>query len=184
MDQTISAGAANFFIEANTGAATGSFHGFQNLSDENLKTNLRPVRRPAHEGGIRRIELVKKAGRRFRLSLRAYVSRMFRERFPSQTWTSIAVLYNPSMPLHRDILNMIGHANHAITLGNFMEGRVWIEDENGQATALLETKSGQKLLRGTWVDMHDKAVSFNARKYHMLEKHRGNMWALGVVGQA
>ena len=41
-------------------------------------------------------------------------------------------------------------------LGNFMEGRVWIEDENGQATALLETKSGQKLLRGTWVDMHDK----------------------------
>ena len=27
-----------------------------------------------------------------------------RERFPSKTWTSIAVLYNPSMPLHRDIL--------------------------------------------------------------------------------
>ena len=108
------------------------------------------------------------------------VNHFLRERFPSQTWTSIAVLYNPSMPLHRDILNMIGHANHAITLGNFMEGRVWIEDDNGQATALLETKSGQKLLRGTWVDMHDKAVSFNARKYHMLEKHRGNMWALAA----
>ena len=108
------------------------------------------------------------------------VNRFLRERFPNQTWTSIAVLYNPSMPLHRDILNMIGHVNHAITLGNFMEGRVWIEDENGQATALLETKSGQKLLRGTWVDMHDKAVSFNARKYHMLEKHRGNMWALAA----
>ena len=103
------------------------------------------------------------------------------ERLPNQTWTSIAVLYNPSMLLHRDILNMIGHANHAITLGNFMEGRVWIEDENGQATALLETKSGQKLLRGTWVDMHDKPVSFNARKYHMLEKHRGNMWALAAI---
>ena len=43
------------------GAATGSFCGFQNLSDENLKTNLNPVRRPAHEGGVqRRIELVKK----------------------------------------------------------------------------------------------------------------------------
>ena len=97
------------------------------------------------------------------------VNHFLRERFPSQTWTSIAVLYNPSMPLHRDILNMIGHANHAITLGNCMEGRVWIEDENGQATALLETKSGQKLLCGTWVDMHDKAVSFNARKKHMLE---------------
>ena len=77
------------------------------------------------------------------------VNHFLRERFPTQTWTSIAVLYNPSMPLHRDILNMIGHANHAITLGNFMEGRVWIEDENGQATALLETK---KALRSCYAE--------------------------------
>ena len=68
------------------------------------------------------------------------VNHFLRERFPSKTWTSIAVLYNPSMPLHRDILNMIGHANHAVALGNFLEGRVWIEDENGQATTVLETK--------------------------------------------
>ena len=99
------------------------------------------------------------------------VNHFLRERFPSKTWTSIAVLYNPSMPLHRDILNMIGHANHAVALGNFLEGRVWIEDENGQATTVLETKNGQKLLHGTWIDMHDAPVTFNARKYHMLEKH-------------
>ena len=72
------------------------------------------------------------------------VNHFLKERFPAQTWTSIAVLYNPSMSLHRDILKMKGHANHAITLGNFMEGRVRVEDENGQATALLETKNGQK----------------------------------------
>ena len=108
------------------------------------------------------------------------VNHFLRERFPSKTWTSIAVLYNPSMPLHRNILNMIGHANHAVALGNFLEGRVWIEDENGQATTVLETKNGQKLLHGTWIDMHDAPVTFNARKYHMLEKHRGNMWALAA----
>ena len=108
------------------------------------------------------------------------VNHFLRERFPSKTWTSIAVLYNPSMPLHRDILNMIGHANHAVALGNFLEGRVWIEDENGQATTVLETKNGQRLLHGTWIDMHDAPVTFNARKYHMLEKHRGNMWALAA----
>ena len=108
------------------------------------------------------------------------VNHFLRERFPSKTWTSIAVLYNPSMPLHRDILNMIGHANHAVALGNFLEGRVWIEDENGQATTMLETKNGQKLLHGTWIDMHDAPVTFNARKYHMLEKHRGNMWAFAA----
>ena len=108
------------------------------------------------------------------------VNHFLKERFPAKTWTSIAVLYNPSMPLHRDILNMIGHANHAIALGNFLEGRVWIEDENGQATTALETKNGQKPLRGTWIDMHDTPVSFNAQKYHMVENGRGNMSALAA----
>ena len=75
---------------------------------------------------------------------------------------------------------MIGHANHAVAEENFLEGRVWIEDENGQATTVLETKNGQKLLHGTWIDMHDAPVTFNARKYHMLENHRGNMWALAA----
>ena len=97
------------------------------------------------------------------------VNHFLRERFPSKTWTSIAVLYNPSMPLHRVLLNMIGHANHAVALGNFLEGRVWIEDENGQATTVLETKNGQKLLHGTWIDMHDAPVTFNARKYRSVQ---------------
>ena len=80
-------------------------------------------------------------------------SARWKHRGRTRAWTSITVLYNPSMPLHRDILNMIGHANHAVALGNFLEGRVWIEDENGQATTVLETKNGQKLLRGTWLSL-------------------------------
>ena len=67
--------------------------------------------------------------------------------------------------------------------GKFHGGRVWIEDENGQATALLETKSGPKP-RGTWVDMHDKPVSFNARKYHMLEKLAETCGSCRVASQA
>ena len=55
------------------------------------------------------------------------------------------------------VLNMIGHANHAVALGNFLEGRVWIEDENGQATTVLETKNGQK----SWnVDRHAYCSSY------------------------
>ena len=49
-----------------------------------------------------------------------------------------------------------------------------------QATTVLETKNGQKLLHGTWIDMHDAPVTFNARKYYMLVEHRGNMWALAA----
>ena len=51
LDQTIalntSSGPANLLIEANTGGGSDGevicFYGFQNLSDESLKTNLRPV---------------------------------------------------------------------------------------------------------------------------------------------
>ena len=31
---------------------------------------------------------------------------------------------------------------------------------------------------GGW--MHDKPVSFNARRYHMVEPHQGSMWALAA----
>ena len=37
---------------------------------------------------------------------------------------------------HRDIPNMIGHANHAVVLRNFLEGRVWIEDSYVQCSGI------------------------------------------------
>ena len=59
------------------------------------------------------------------------VNRFMRHRFPHGTWTSIAVLLNPRIGLHRDMQNMVGKLNHAITLGTFNGGRVWIEDDEG-----------------------------------------------------
>ena len=102
-----------------------------------------------------------------------------REPFPNQTWTSIAALYNPSMPLHRDMLNVLEHANHAITLGiswKVESGSKMKTD--GQATALLKTKAVRSYNVERGLTCMDKTVSFNAWKYDMLEKHRGNMWAL------
>ena len=57
------------------------------------------------------------------------VNRFMRHCFPHGTWTSIAVLLNPRIGLHRDMQNMVGKLNHAITLGTFNGGRVWIEDQ-------------------------------------------------------
>ena len=80
----------------------------------------------------------------------AAVNGFLRRRFPSGAWTSIAVLLNPRMGLRRDIQNMPGHLNHALALGDYAGGWVWIEDDEGR-----------------WLDMHDKPVSFN-------------MWALAA----
>ena len=108
------------------------------------------------------------------------VNRFLRSRFPNGTWSSIAVLYNPHMGLHRDIQNMPGHSNHALALGEYTGGRVWIEDDEGDSAAWLEDKKGGRELRGRWLDMHDKPVSFDARRYHKVEPHEGSMWALAA----
>ena len=110
----------------------------------------------------------------------AAVNRFLKSRFPGGVWTSIAVLFNPHMGLHHDIQNMIGQPNHAIALGDFTGGRVWVEDDEGDSTARLATKKGERELRGRWIDMHDKPVSFDARRYHMVEPHQGSMWALAA----
>ena len=108
------------------------------------------------------------------------VNRFLRTRFPDGTWSSIAVLFNPRMGLHRDIQNMPGHSNHALALGEYTGGRVWIEDDEGDSPAWLEDKKGGRELRGRWLDMHDKPVSFDARRYHKVEPHEGSMWALAA----
>ena len=79
----------------------------------------------------------------------AAVNSFLRSRFPSGSWTSIAVLFNPRMGLHRDIQNMPGHSNHALALGEYTGGRVWIEDDEGDSTAWLADKKGGRELRGS-----------------------------------
>ena len=71
------------------------------------------------------------------------VNHFLRNRFPRKTWTSIAILCNPKMGLHRDLMNLKEHMNHAITLGSFSGGRVWVEDKNGSfpAEVKLRTKT-------------------------------------------
>ena len=108
------------------------------------------------------------------------VNRFMRQRFPHGTWTSIAVLLNPRIGLHRDMQNMVGKLNHAVTLGTFNGGRVWIEDDEGTSIETT-TKNGKvRELKGTWIDIHDRPMSFNARRFHKIEQHEGHMWALAA----
>ena len=75
---------------------------------------------------------------------------------------------------------MIGQPNHVIALGDFLGGRVCIEDDAGAASVQLSTKKGLRKLTGTWIDVHDRPVTFNVRRYHMVEPHQGNMWCLAA----
>ena len=108
------------------------------------------------------------------------LNHFLRSRFPDGTWTSIAVVLNPRIGLHRDILNMIGKPNHAIALGSFTGGRIWVEDDHGTSPELRVTKRNTQQLWGSWIDMHDMPVSFDARRFHKVEPHEGRMWAVAA----
>ena len=84
------------------------------------------------------------------------------------------------MGLHRDLLNLKGHMNHAITLGSFSGGRVWVEDENGSFPAEVKLRTKTRSLMGTWHDIHDKPITFDARRFHQVEQHEGHMSALAA----
>ena len=102
----------------------------------------------------------------------------FLSRFPQGTWTSIAVLFNPRMGLHRDIQNMPGHSNHALALGDYTGGRVWIEDDEGDSTAWLDDKKGGREL---WTCTTSPSASMLAAIIsHKVEPHEGSMWALAA----
>ena len=75
---------------------------------------------------------------------------------------------------------MIGKPNHAIALGSFTGGRIWAEDDDGTSPEVRVTKRSTQQLWGSWIDMHDKPVSFNARRFHKVEPHEGRMWAIAA----
>ena len=81
-------------------------------------------------------------------------------------WTSIAVLLNPRIGLHRDMQNIVG---------TFKNG----EDEEG--TSLETTRKNGKVceLKGTWIHMTNLCF-FNARRFHKIEPREGHMWALAA----
>ena len=55
--------------------------------------------------------------------------------------------------------NMVGKLNHAITLGTFNGGRVWIEDEEGTSIETTSKNGKVRELKGTWIDIHDKPTN-------------------------
>ena len=70
--------------------------------------------------------------------------------------------------------------NHTITLGSFSGRQVWVEDENGDASEKVEMKTKTRALIGTWYDIHDKPITFDARRFYQVEPHEGLMWALAA----
>ena len=78
----------------------------------------------------------------------------------------------------------VGHMNHAITLGSFSGGRVWVENENGSFPVQVKLRTKTRFLMGTWHDIHDKPMTFDARRFHQVEPHEGTRVGSGCLRSA
>ena len=109
------------------------------------------------------------------------VNRFLRTRFPDGTWSSIAVLFNPRMGLAPR------HPEHARAprimhwlWGSTQEGGCGSKTTKGTPRPGWKTRRAAGSCEGGGWDMHDKPVSFDARRYHKVEPHEGSMWALAA----
>ena len=55
-----------------------------------------------------------------------------------------------------------------------------MEDGAGESPAQVMIKKKPQRLRGTWHDIHDQGLSFDTRRFHQVEPHKGHMWALAA----
>ena len=63
------------------------------------------------------------------------INHFLRARFPGKTWT------------------------YAVTLGSFTGGRIWVENENGDAPEEVNMKTKVRSLIGSWHDMTSRSLS-------------------------
>ena len=108
------------------------------------------------------------------------VNHFLKSRFPNKTWTSIAILCNPKMELHRDLMNLKGHMNHTVTLGSFSGDEFGWKMKMEMRRRKVKMKTKTRALIGTWHDIHNRPITFDARRFHQVEPHVGHMWALAA----
>ena len=86
------------------------------------------------------------------------------------------VVGRDSEPLHRTASRHGQHNRFAKScncIGDFTGGQVWIKDDEETSPDEVVMKNKIHRLRGLWLDMYNKPVSFNARRYHKSSLTRG-----------
>ncbi|CAE7448189.1 unnamed protein product [Symbiodinium sp. CCMP2592] len=106
--------------------------------------------------------------------------------FPEASWSSLCVSHNVRTRLHTDAGNAAGTLNHAVSLGNFSGGEVWLcpalNPAAPQVPAPLDASSeahsatgaGKGELRDTW----HEPLSFSCESLHCTTPIQGDRWVL------
>ena len=103
-------------------------------------------------------------------------------------WSSLSVALNTTPTLHRDSHNWAVEDNMIISLGDYVGGRLWVEnDANGQDATenadvhTVSLPNGNKLT-GTFMTTKDKLCYFDPSRRHYVEEWTGERMTITAYG--
>ena len=93
--------------------------------------------------------------------------------YESPTWTSLHITDLGAGP-HKDTSNKPGTFNYAISVGDFANGELWIENPHGQVPAQVQ---GIRM-KGDTYSTKDIVHRFNPKQIHLVMPHQGTRYSI------
>ncbi|CAE7480578.1 GIP [Symbiodinium sp. CCMP2592] len=94
-------------------------------------------------------------------------------------WTSFIITQNMQTKLHKDVHNLLGSQVLTMSLGEFENGRLWIEDLPGesQGEATFSDNKNHNL-HGNLIDTKEKPYVFDPKRRHATGAWSGERWCI------
>ena len=99
---------------------------------------------------------------------------------PSEfTWNSVLFSSSAGASVHKDHGNAKDSMSFALTVGDFKDGQLWLEDPNvSSEEAVVRVGPNGKRLKGRAVSTHNKAIVFNPRNLHCILPFTGRRFSI------
>ncbi|CAE7214247.1 GIP [Symbiodinium natans] len=91
------------------------------------------------------------------------------------SWSSLALLHNVSSSMHVDAHNLPGSENGVVSVGNHVQGGLWVEESGG---GVWRQRPNGEPVEGIILDTNKKFAVFDPKKHHAGEPWKGNKWTL------
>ncbi|CAE6956143.1 TY1B-LR4 [Symbiodinium sp. CCMP2592] len=108
-----------------------------------------------------------------------YLNCCLRLRDNDTRWSSLALNCNAKMKPHKDVHNLVGSINLIVGFGDYVDGKVWIEDCTATVNDGLVAKdiNGRTVL-GRTHDCKQRVLAFPPDRMHCPEPWKGERWTL------
>eukprot|EP00439_Symbiodinium_sp_Y106_P025758 s4276_g3.t1 len=108
-----------------------------------------------------------------------YLNCFLRLRDNDTRWSSLALNCNAEMKPHKDVHNLVGSMNLIVGFGDYVDGKVWIEDCTTTVDDDMVAKDiNDRTVMGRAHDCKHRVLAFPPDRMHCPESWKGERWTL------